>query len=180
MMHAHPDSPYQKDYSGTTDAAYATHAGKLRDGIVNDGGITLPATSADIAKGSSSLPVGPSAPKWFGVGHARDFRPGAAEARVPEKNYNLSAGQFNAHDALGEVLSAEHHNIERGKQGVPPISLGGWSESNSDGSQSAVVDHTSVYKSENRARRATAERGERAYFDAKNMVSKDSEGREVA
>lgn len=176
LMSLHPDSPLQKDYSGRTMAKYQKHAGKLHEGVMAYG-ITLPATSKDIAKGADALPVGEH--RWYGVGGAPDSRDPAG-ARVPEKNYNLSKSQFSQNEALGHVLDTEAHNIDRAKKGMRPVYAGGWNETNADGSHSAVVDHSTVHTSEREAQHFTDQRGERAYFDAKNIVSRDSKGREVA
>lgn len=171
MMSAHRDSPYQKTYGSVSD--YDRHAKKLRAGVMGDG-TTLPSASGDIHQHAQALPVGEH--EWYGVGGATDTRTGQ---RAPEKNYNLSNTQFTHSDALEHVLDVEGHNIDRARSGRAPVYAGGWNETDEHGEHHAVLDHTNVYTDENKARWHTEQRGERAYFDAKNIVSRDSLGRVV-
>lgn len=177
MMSAHVDSPFQKDYSPGTDASYDRHAEKLRAGVMQDG-ITLPSSTFDIHRDAEPMPVGHPLHEWYGVGGATDVRTGK---RAPESNYNLSKVQFTKNDALKHVLDVEGANIERSRRGQEAVFAGGWNETDeATGEHHAVLDHSNVYTDELTARRQTAARGERAYFDARKITSKDSQGLEVA
>ena len=171
LMSTHPESPLQSAYGDAALRKYTDHAAKLHAGVMADG-VTLPTTSKHIAEGTDPLPVGKS--KWFGVGGAHDTRTGTG--RVPEKVYSLSKNQFGANEALGHVLDVEGHNIDRaqkfGKDHMA-VFAGGWNEHSESGEHSAVLDHSTVHHKESKARNRARFRGERAYFDAKNIVSKD-------
>lgn len=170
LMSTHHNSPLQSDYTETTMNRYRDHAATLSAGVRADG-ITLPNTAAAIAHRARPLPVG--GPEWYSVGGAPDTRRRGME-KVPEKvtsqHPSLSHQQFNDNHALEHVLDVEHHNFDRAHRGHQAVFAGGWNEGGN-----IVLDHSTVFKQEAPAQQAARDSGERAYFDAQNIESKDSE-----
>jgi hypothetical protein len=160
MVGIHPDSPLQDP---ANDARYMEQAAKLEAGV-RGSGVTQPATPADNMSGTDPLPAGQH--EWYGVGGAADIKTGR---KVPESV--LSQAQFNVYHALGHLVGVESHNILRARRGADPVFAGGWVSGGN-----AVMDHSNVYSNEGEAQRETRARGEDAYFDAKNIVSKDADG----